>query len=305
MKRRSFFVALAGLIAVWATPALARDAIVIVTMAGEAYSGPPKFKFSADDRVLGTRAVTNAVDTSTGETLRFGDNGKRPAVQKFAFTVPDIDKVSYLEFEFTNDDWAGKGKRGDRNLYVLGLSLSIVEKTQTGLTAQTVQFKPASFEAKTRNAQGSAVTARYAALYHRGLLRLNRPPSGWGSPEAAQTASSTKQQETTVVSGVAKPSPSCAVSSLELKGFSKNSTTLSETMQAQLAPLPAVLRDTSCIAAIRAYTAGGPSDAFRAGLSLARAQEVAKELTRLGLASERIRIESATGRGRRVVISFE
>lgn len=305
MLRYSIFFALAGLIAVSAVPASAREALVIITMAGEAYNGPPKFKMVAEGRVLGTREVTNAADATKGESVAFDVDDKPAGLQKFNFTIPDIDNTSYLEIEFINDAWAGEGKPGDRNLYVLGLSLSIVEKSQTGATARTVVFGPLSFETKTESGRGAVVTSRYAALYQRGLLRLNRPSEGWEASKGSQKASSAEQQEPAVAHESTGPSPACAVPPLELKGFAKNSTALSRTMQEQLAALPVFRGETSCIATIRAYAAGGPSDAFRAGLSLARAQEVAKELAELGLASDKIRIESATGRGRRVVISFE
>lgn len=292
-------------VAVSIAPAQARDAVVIITMAGEAYKGAPRFNFGADGRVLGTRKITNSVDTKAGKALRLRDGSKPPRFQKFIFKVPDIDNVSHLDIEFTNDSWAGKGKPGDRNLYVLALSLSTVEKTQTGFTTQTYEFTPPSFKAISQKADGSAITSEYAALYHQGLLRLNRPPAGWGSAGVAQNVPATNQQETVATSGLATSSPSCAVSSVELKGFGKNATGLSPAMQEQLATLATSLQNTSCVAKITAFAAGGPSKAFRANLSMARAQEVAKELTRLGLSSEKIQVESAKGSGRRVVITIE
>jgi outer membrane protein OmpA-like peptidoglycan-associated protein len=296
--KRIILLALVASLTILSAPVFARDGVVIVTIAGEAFGGGPTFNFWANDQILAARTLTKSVDTTTGETLRFDDARQPPPSEKFTFWVPDIDNVSHLDFEFTNDAWAGEGKNGDRNLYVLGLALSIVEKTETGFTAQTVEFAPSSFQVISDLAQGGAVSAQYAALYHRGRLRLNRPPAGWGASPEPKAASQARD-------GPINSPPSCVLSPIEIKGFAKNTTLLSPPMQAQLAALAASLKDSSCTATIRAFTAGGSSDAFRAELSLARAQVVAKQLTDLGVDGAKIKVENATGRGRRVVISFD
>lgn len=303
MTRYIILLFMAASMTLFAAPAFARDGVVIVTMAGEAFGGGPTFNFRADDQILAARTLTKVVDTTTGETLRFDDGRNPPPSEKFTFSVPDIDNVSHLDFEFTNDAWAGEGKHGDRNLYVLALSLSIVEKTQTGFTAQTVEFAPSSFQAITNLPQGGAITTQYAALYHQGRLRLNRPPAGWGpSPEPKAASEVSAQSE--APAEPAKSSVPCTLPPLELKGFAKNAALLSQSMQEQLATLAASLKNTSCKTTIRAFAAGG-SDAMLAQLSSARAQAVAKQLTHLGVDGGTIKIENATGTGRRVVISFD
>lgn len=210
------------------------------------------------------------------------------------FAVPNIQSVSQFEIEFINDAWAGKDKAGDRNLYILGLSLSIVKTTAAGSSVEIRDFSPAQFQAIIQNPQGAVVTAQYSALFQEGRLRLKRPEGGW---TAWKTASETKQAPPATLP--------CRRARLELKGFVKNGTALSPDMLERLGKAGKELRGNSCSARVTAYASGGPSDAFRTKLALARAEAVASELAKLGLARDRIKTASAPGGGRRVVISFE
>lgn len=294
-------VLLACLAVLSSAPAHAEDAIVTVTLAGEAYDGPPKFRFIADNRIIGTAEIANALDTAKGERLRFQGGTTQSGTERFLFAVPDIETVSQLDIEFINDAWAGKDKPGDRNLYLLSLSLSTVRKTASGSVAATHDFSPLAFQSITRTPQGADITAQFAALYQEGRLRLKRPEGGWTAAAADILAPKT---ETATAAKSASTLP-CPRSRLELKGFEKNTTRLPPAMLEQLAKAGKALHGTSCSARITAYASGGSSQAFRAQLSRERAQAVANELIRLGLAAERIKMGSAPGGGRRVVVSFE
>lgn len=268
----------------------AREGTVGLTMTGEAYDGPPKFRLLADGREIGKGDVTSAIDTATGSKLEFKD-GAPPASNNFTFTVPDIDSVSYLDIEFMNDDWAGVGKPGDRNLYLLSLSVSTSRNVQNGVVTTTHEFLPTAFRAVMPKPGGNRITSRFAALNNSGSFRLMRPKEGWG-PGAATSVK------------VAATSRDCKLAPIEIKGFEKNTTGLSPKMLDQLTLASKSISGKSCKVTIRAFAAGG-SDSFRKGLSLARAQMVATELARLGIPNENIRAEGATGKGRRVVISFQ
>ena len=45
--------------------------IIILTVAGDRYEGAPKFRVLADDKIIGTGEVSNAVDTATGLTVEW------------------------------------------------------------------------------------------------------------------------------------------------------------------------------------------------------------------------------------------
>lgn len=275
----------------------AEDAILAITMAGEAYEGAPKFKILADERTIGTGEIAHALDTSTGNHLKLPADLERSTTERFLFAVPDVQNVSQFEIVFTNDAWAGKGKPGDRNLYVLGLALSVVKKDATGAAAEAKDFSPQQLEAITRSPGGATITPHFSALFQDGRLRLKRPQGGWTT-----SASIAKPAQTTTPQP--NPSPPCRRARFELADFAKNSADLSPAMREQLERVKTAF-SPSCTAHVTAYASGGPSDAFRAELSLARAEAVARELARLGMAPERIKTVRGSGGGRRAIISIE
>lgn len=290
-------ILLACLVVLSPQQAHAEDAILAITMVGEAYEGTPKFQILADKITIGTGEIAHAVDTSKGNRLKLPTDFERSTGERFVFAVPDIQNVSQFEIVFTNDAWAGTAKPGDRNLYVLGLTLSVVKKDATGTAAEARDFSPQQLEAITRSPGGAAITPRYSALFQDGRLRLKRPQGGWTtSASIAKPAQTTSPQPNT--------NPPCRRARFELGNFAKNSTALSPAMLEQLERVKAAFRP-SCTARVTAYASGGPSDTFRAELSLARADAVARELARLGLAPERIKTVSGSGGGRRAIISIE
>lgn len=280
-----------------AQQAHAEDAILGITMTGDAYEGAPKFKILADEHTIGTGELTHALDTSKGNRLKLPADLEPSSSERFLFAVPDIQNVSQFEIVFANDAWAGKGKPGDRNLYVLGLTLSVVKKDATGAAVEARDFPPQQLEALTRSPDGAAITPHYSALFQDGRLRLKRPQGGW-------TASESIAKPAQAATPKPKANPPCQRTRLEIGNFARNSAALSPAMLEQLERAKAAF-SPSCTAHVTAYASGGPSDAFRAELSLTRAQAVARELARLGLAPERIKSVSGSGGGRRAIISIE
>lgn len=286
-----------------AVTAMAQDAVIVITMAGEAYNGPPRFHLIADDSIIGTREVTEALDTQNGQRLRFDDSNNLPPSGRYSFKVMNIDAISRIDIEFSNNVSAGTGKQGDRNLYVLALSLSMVKRTSADTVVTIHEFRPQAFELITREAKGGEISPRYAALYDEGRLRLTRPTGGWEAILDRPKEADQKSQE--AVETPVSPSQICDIAPLQLSQFEKNAVGLSQTMRNQLSEFGKALVGRSCTLRITAFAAGGPSEAFRTELSRSRAQEVANELIRLGVARGSIHTESAIGRGRRVVISVE
>jgi hypothetical protein len=158
--------------------ALAGTDIIILTAAGEAYNGKPSFRVLANDKIIGVGEIPNAVDTSNGSGLEsltdYGDT-----IARFVFTVPSLGDVEYLDIEFYNDAWAEGGKPGNRNLYVIGITLSMVEAISKFLHPETVDFGPASFKPQKPEQRGVSITGQWAKLANNGRLRLQRPAGGW------------------------------------------------------------------------------------------------------------------------------
>ncbi len=272
----------------------AENGVVVITMAGEAYRGAPKFRFVADDRMIGAGELAGALDTKRGARLDFQGGSKPPPSERFSFDVPDMDKVSQLDIEFVNDVSAGAGKHGNRNLYVLSLSVTTVKKTPRDTVVAIHEFRPLAFEA----VKGGKILLGAAALYTNGTIRLKRPASGW-----AMALGMPNEPDAQAAEEAPKPDTSfqkCNIPPLTLAQFEKNSATLSNVMRDQLAGLKKSVGDKSCSLRRTTFTAGGPSQGFRANLSRARAQAVADELARIGFSKE-----VAKGPGRRVVVAVE
>lgn len=275
----------------------ARDGTIGLRMTGEAFDGPPKFRLLADGQEVGVGDVTNAVDSAKGAKLDFGKDAKPPPSNIFIYKVPNIDSISRLEVEFTNDDWAGVGKPGDRNLYLLSLSVSTSRKVPNGSITTTHEFAPTAFVAIMPSPGGNKITSEYAALNNTGSFRLTRPKGGWGPGATSETASK--------ISATPLSGSGCKLVPIEIAGFEMNAADLTPQMLDQLAEVGKALAGKSCKVLISASTGSGSSNAFRIGLSQARAQIVAAELVKHGIPSGSIKTANATGRGRRVVISFQ
>lgn len=150
--------------------------IILLTVAGEAYNGGPSFRVLANDKLIGVGQIPNALDTSNGSHLTdINENN----VARFVFTVPSLKEIQMLDIEFYNDAWAGEGKVGDRNFYLIGLSLSMVESTSKHAQVRTVDFGPTSFKPQTPGQKGVSITEERARLASNGRLRLQRPVGGW------------------------------------------------------------------------------------------------------------------------------
>jgi len=107
-------ILLACLVVLSPQQAHAEDAILAITMVGEAYEGTPKFQILADKITIGTGEIAHAVDTSKGNRLKLPTDFERSTGERFVFAVPDIQNVSQFEIVFTNDAWAGTANGGSK-----------------------------------------------------------------------------------------------------------------------------------------------------------------------------------------------
>jgi hypothetical protein len=101
-----FFVVLGAVSAILGilgiNSASARESVVIVKAAGEAYEGPPKLGLLADGRLVGERTLQKSFDTASGKRLKTAKN-RRDYVEWLKFEVPAIEGVEKLEIEFKNN----------------------------------------------------------------------------------------------------------------------------------------------------------------------------------------------------------
>lgn len=143
----------------------AKLAKVEVTAGGEAYQGYPIYRLLADGVPVGS-AVAGAVtfnDIATTDSVRADQIRKSLATS--SFVVPDIDQIGSLEIEFLNDDWAGQGKPGDRNLWISQVSVNGYAYPAVRLhikADESLEFR-----------DGMAV------LFRNGSAILTRPDAGW------------------------------------------------------------------------------------------------------------------------------
>ena len=116
------------------------DGIIVITAGGDAYNGFPKFKLLADGQLIGTGEVRKAVDSISGKRFDELGIGKAAYLERFVFTVKDIEDVDAMEVEFVNDDWAGEGRSGDRNLFVAEISMNTIELHSDVSLVTTAKF---------------------------------------------------------------------------------------------------------------------------------------------------------------------
>jgi hypothetical protein len=152
----------------------ARDAVVVVKAAGEAYDGPPKLRLLADGHLIGERTLGKSIDTANGQRLTIANRSKH--LEWLQFKVPAIEGIKKIEIEFNNDASAGKGKSGgDRNFYVYGLFID-------GYPFRWKDLIPVP-------ADSGGTWSAEAMLWSNGRLQLNRPAKGWRSGYKAATPS--------------------------------------------------------------------------------------------------------------------
>ncbi|NGP18393.1 carbohydrate-binding domain-containing protein [Devosia aurantiaca] len=108
-------------------PALA-DATIKLSLAGEAFDGPPKFELRLDGKVIGSGVLDKAIDT--GETGRLFANAKpRSYLQEFEFAVPESQfrKDGEISVILTNDKYLDEEVGRDRNLFVDAITVNGLE----------------------------------------------------------------------------------------------------------------------------------------------------------------------------------
>ncbi len=144
-----------------------KSAKVEVTAGGEAFDGYPVYRLLADGVPVGS-AVAGAAALPAAEPAGVAEIERiRSSLSTSSFVIADIDQIGTLEIEFLNDDWAGLGKPGDRNLWISRISVN------------GTLYPAASLRMKTN--ETLIVHDGMAVMYRNGSALLKRPETGWSS----------------------------------------------------------------------------------------------------------------------------
>ena len=155
-----------------ALPAAA-DSLVVISIAGEAYDGPPSFDLMIDDKVVGSGTLRMAIETEADGRL-FTKPRPSSFLEEFSFTVPDdlLTPDAEISLVLTNDKFTrmdGAGEDGvlDRNLFIDFVRVNDIEVT----SADMVLIH-----------DGDVVEYNYQAgllpIYEAGFRAVARPPQG-------------------------------------------------------------------------------------------------------------------------------
>lgn len=157
------------------------ESTIVISVAGEAFEGPPAFDLMIDGKVVGSATLTMAIATETDGRL-FTKPRPRAFLEEFTFQVPDDSLLPDKEISIalTNDKFAereGEGEDGilDRNLFIDFIRVNGLEITSAELALT-----------KAGEAQTLDYQAGLLPIYEAGYSVVAKPPAGgWPPPEAA------------------------------------------------------------------------------------------------------------------------
>ena len=173
-----------------ALPAMA-DSLVTISIAGEAYDGPPSFDLLIDDKVVGSGTLRMAIETEADGRL-FTKPRPSSFLEQFSFTVPDdlLTPDAEISLMLTNDkftriDGAGEDRVLDRNLFIDFVRVNDIEVTSADMVlihdgvimeynyqAGLLPIYEAGFRAVARPPQGGWLTGAVAKV---GMLDIPMP----------------------------------------------------------------------------------------------------------------------------------
>lgn len=161
-----------GILATATMPVVAAqaDAIVKLSIAGEAYDGPPTFSVLMGKAVIGTGTLDKAIDTETVGRL-FASAKPGSYLQDFTFTVPDsrFQPDAKISIILTNDKYKAEEIGRDRNLFVRSVTVNGQEVDAADLLL-VVNGKPEKIDFQ----------AGFMPVYQtRDAAVAEPPPGGW------------------------------------------------------------------------------------------------------------------------------
>jgi len=159
------------------------DSVIVVSVAGEAFDGPPRFEVLIGDTVVGAGTLKKAIATETDGRL-FTKPRPSQFLEQFSFQVPDKSLLPRAEISvvLANDKFSERSDEGlilDRNLFVDFVSVNGLEVTSADLAlTRAGQVEHLDYQ------------AGLLPIYEAGYRVVASPPvEGW--PVSASSASAT------------------------------------------------------------------------------------------------------------------
>jgi outer membrane protein OmpA-like peptidoglycan-associated protein len=270
-------------------PATAEEAMVKLTLAGEAYEGPPAFLVDFADTKIGEGAVDKAIDTTTDGRI-FKQSDWAPYTQTFTFAIPgDVFKADgTVSVKLTNDDWGGPGSNQDRTLILIHAVIDGIE----------VPAKDFVWMEKGETKQMPKGSKGLVLGINKAVAIANPPSGGWPSAKTAPPAPAASTEapaepkvpeaEETAQAAPEKPAvpadtPACTVTlSVAVTGYRSNQISVPAKAKA-LKDLPEKLKGQTCEITITGYSSISGPPTFNKRLSAKRAAGVAAYLKKAGV----------------------
>ena len=144
------------------------DATVKLSIAGEAYDGPPAFQISMGGKVIGKGVLDKAISTETVGRL-FASAKPASYLQEFTFTIPErqFKPDASISVILTNDKYRDEEIGRDRNLFVQSITVNGQEVDAAQLIL-TVSDKPEIIDFQ----------AGYLPVYQTRDAAVAEPPAG-------------------------------------------------------------------------------------------------------------------------------
>ncbi|HEV7346532.1 MAG TPA: carbohydrate-binding domain-containing protein [Devosia sp.] len=172
------------------------ETVLLVSIAGEAFDGPPAFEIAVGGKVIGSGVLSNAIETATDGRL-FTKPRPNLYLEQFTFHIPD-DQIlpdKDISIALANDKFANAGGAGedgirDRNLYVDYISVNGVEVNSAEMilthkgTIQLLDYQ-----------------AGLMPIYEAGYLAVAKAPAG-GWTSALQSKSSAQSPKPALASSM-------------------------------------------------------------------------------------------------------
>ncbi|WP_417679869.1 OmpA family protein [Roseibium sp.] len=255
------------------TPAAAEDPMVEVTLAGEAYQGPPTFEIDFAGTKIGVGAVDKAIDTTTeGRIQKLKDWA--PYTQTLSFPIPaDVFTADgAVSIRLTNDAWGGPGSNQDRNIYLMGAKIDGVE------------MSPQDFVWLVKGEESSiGATAKWVSLSSNNAVAVANPPSGGWPSTNTGAATPVASAETAQAAAPGSATAACNTTlSVTITGYGSNQIAVPAGGKA-LKELADKLKDQSCAITITGYSSISGPTAFNKSLSGKRAEGAAAYLKKAGV----------------------
>lgn len=253
------------------SPGFAKPGTLRILAGGEDFEGPPNLLVRADATLLGLVPVKNAVDGASLKKMSEAEIAK--TLQPYEFAVPSLETVGTFSIEFNNDRWGGDTAKGDRNLYIGGVSVGGTE-----IPLESMAF-----------VQGNGKrVGTFAVLQSNGAIRISRPAQGWQP----------------VAQAVAKPAACVAKSSIVLQGYAENQIGPGDGDASRLGTsLKTIAGLARCKIKITASTSPSGTVLSNARIAKARSDAVVPLLLKAGAVMEQISIQKPTSGDRGVIVS--